>query len=62
MWKVEVLNIKVKESEIDNLLNKDGYYEAFHMNKRNWISIILDDTLSDLVIQNLICDCYENVK
>ena len=59
---VEVLNVKVKENEIDKLLNKDGYYEAFHMNKRNWISIILDDTLSDLVVQNLICNSYKNVK
>ena len=59
---VEVLNVKVKKNEIDNLLNKNGYYEAFHMNKRNWVSIILDDTLSDSVINNLICDSYENVK
>ena len=59
---VEVLNVKVKENEIDDLLNEKGYYEAFHMNKRNWVSIIFDDTLSDEEIYNLICNSYENIK
>ncbi len=59
---VEVINVKVNESKVDGLLNKMGYYEAFHMNKKNWVSIILDETLSDIQIQNLICNSYENIK
>ncbi len=59
---VEILNVKVKKKEIDKLLNQKGYYKAYHMNKRNWISIILDETVTDKEIQQLICNSYENIK
>lgn len=44
---VEVLNLKIKEDERDNLLKQDGFYLAWHMNKKNWITIVLDNTMSD---------------
>lgn len=44
---VEVLNVKLSEHRIKELLNKKGYYKAYHMNKDNWISIILDESISD---------------
>ena len=59
---IEFLNIKINESELDNLLNNDGIYEAYHMNKKKWITIILNDTLSDEYIKSLIIDSYNNVK
>ncbi|MCD8027683.1 MAG: MmcQ/YjbR family DNA-binding protein [Erysipelotrichaceae bacterium] len=43
---VEILNIKL-DDKVKELLNKDGYYRAYHMNKEKWLSIILDDTLDD---------------
>ncbi len=51
---VEVLNVKLDKDEIKELLKKKGYYEAYHMNKTYWISIILDDTLKDDKIMELI--------
>lgn len=51
---VEVLNVKLDPSEIEKLLEKDGYYKAYHMNGKYWISIVLDDTLDDKEIINLI--------
>ena len=50
---IEVINIKLDE-KTDELLNKNGIYKAFHMNKKNWVSIILDDTLIDDEIMELI--------
>ena len=50
---VEVLNIKLDELT-DEYLGKDGFYVCYHMNKKKWISIILDDTLSDDLIMELI--------
>lgn len=44
---VEVINIKLDEQKVSTLLNKKGFYPAYHMNKRNWITIILDNTLTD---------------
>ena len=42
---VEAVNLK--QDQVSDLLVKKGIYPAFHMNKRYWISVTLDDTLSD---------------
>ena len=55
---IEIINVKVDEDKINNLISLGGYYEAYHMNKKSWISIILDDTLSDDVIMKLIDESY----
>lgn len=44
------------------MLLHHGFYEAFHMNKRNWISIVLDNTLSDEEICRWIDNSYEMVN
>jgi len=51
---VEVLNIKLDPSLIEKLLNVNGFYKAYHMNGKYWISIILDETITDKVITELI--------
>ena len=38
--------VNLKHDQVSDLLVK-GIYPAFHMNKRYWISVPLDDTLSD---------------
>lgn len=51
---VEVMNVKLSPKKIDNLLNKKGYYKAYHMNKKYWISFILDDSTKDKeIIENI---------
>ncbi len=42
---VEVVNLK--HDQVADLLLEKGIYSAFHMNKRYWISLPLDDTLLD---------------
>ena len=42
---VEAVNLK--HDQVADLLSHKGVYPAFHMNKRYWISVALDDTLSD---------------
>lgn len=44
---VEVINVKLEEEKIPDLLKKKGFYPSYHMNKKNWVTIILDDTISD---------------
>lgn len=51
---VEIINLKLDEKEISDLLNKKGFYPCYHMNKKYWITIILDDTISDEKIIELI--------
>ena len=55
---VDVLNVKINPNRILSLLGKDGYYPAYHMNKKYWISVILDDSLSDDDVFSLIEESY----
>ena len=49
---VEAVNLK--HDCVTDLLIQSGIYPAFHMNKRYWISVALDDTLSDEEVLELI--------
>ena len=51
---IEVLDIKLDPKEIQELLLEPGFYPAYHMNKKSWITIILDESLSDKKIMELI--------
>ena len=42
---VEVVNLK--HDHVADLLSQKGIYPAFHMTKRYWISVPLDDTFTD---------------
>ena len=44
---VEVVNIKLDPQKIKELHKEQGFYPAYHMNKKNWISILLNDTVPD---------------
>jgi len=59
---IEVINLKLAKEKIEKLILNDGYYPAYHMNKKYWISIILDNTLSDDVILEYIEESYNNSK
>lgn len=49
---VEAVNLK--HDQVTDLLSQKGIYPAFHMNKRYWISVAFDDTLSDSAVLELI--------
>ncbi|MEZ7600748.1 MmcQ/YjbR family DNA-binding protein [Streptococcus sp. 27098_8_69] len=49
---VEAVNLK--HDQVSDLLVKKGIYPAFHMNKHYWISVPLDDSLSDEEVLELI--------
>lgn len=55
---VDILNIKLSENKINILLEKKGFYKAYHMNKKNWITITLDDSISDDKIMDLVDESY----
>ncbi len=55
---VEVIDIKLDPKEIEDLLKKDGFYPAYHMNKKSWLTVILNNTVSDEKILKLIKESY----
>ena len=55
---VEVVNIKLDPEKIQNLHKEKGFYPAYHMNKKNWISILLNDTVPDPVLLGLLDESH----
>lgn len=51
---VEIINLKLDPEKIKELQKKKGFYPAYHMNKKNWISILLDRSLDDEEIESYI--------
>lgn len=60
---IEVLNVKL-DDDVSNYLGAKGIYPSYHLSKKSWITIVLDDTLSDKEIMDLIDISYEisNIK
>ena len=56
---IEVLNLKL-DDDVPKCLKIKGIYPAYHMNKKSWISIILDNTFLDKEILDLVDTSYKN--
>lgn len=50
----DVMNVKTIPDMIPVLKKENGIYECYHMNKKNWISVIMDDTVDDERIMQLV--------
>ncbi|WP_029187346.1 MmcQ/YjbR family DNA-binding protein [Streptococcus suis] len=51
---VEIVNLKVDGREIAELLFQSGIYPAYHMSKKTWVSVLLDETVEDEAILALL--------
>ncbi|HFU4501463.1 TPA: MmcQ/YjbR family DNA-binding protein [Streptococcus suis] len=47
---VEIVNLKVDGREIAELLSQSGIYPAYHMSKKAWVSVLLDETVEDQMV------------
>lgn len=59
---VEVINLHCPVGDVPELLQSRGIYPAYHMNKKHWISIILDETVPVVEIYKLLDKSYELAK
>ncbi|KXT79278.1 hypothetical protein STRDD13_00036 [Streptococcus sp. DD13] len=53
---VEVLNIKVDPRRLPFLLELPDIYPAYHMNKKHWVSLVLDGRVDDSFLYQLVED------
>ena len=54
----EIIHLKLTEEKVQTLLKRKGFYPAYHMNKKNWNSILLNDTVPDKVLLDLLDDSH----
>ena len=50
----DILNVKAHPEDIPVLTEKEGIFPGWHMNRKHWITVPLDDTLPDEDIQRLV--------
>ena len=55
---IDILNVKCAPEMVDLLQMSRGYLPAYHMNKRSWITILLDGTVPFDNIAQLIDESY----
>lgn len=51
---VEIFNLKAKGEDIPRLLKMKGIYRAYHMNKSGWLSVLMNDTVDDEAVKELV--------
>ena len=56
---IEILNIRAQKENVPNLLKLKNIYPAYHMNKKNWITVILDGSVPVESIVKMIDTSYK---
>ncbi|MCR5537520.1 MAG: MmcQ/YjbR family DNA-binding protein [Succinivibrio sp.] len=51
---LEIVNLKAEAESMPALLKRPGIYPGYHMNHKYWISVLLDDSLSDADLYALV--------
>ena len=60
--KVKILNVKYPTDKILEIIDNKNIFPAYHMNKKHWISIVLDKNIKLETIKELIDMSYSLVK
>ena len=60
--KVKILNVKYPTDKILEIIENKNIFPAYHMNKKHWISIVLDKNIKLETIKELIDISYSLVK
>ena len=60
--KVKILNVKYPTDKILEIIDNKNIFPAYHMNKKHWISIVLDKNIKFKAIKELIDISYSLVK
>jgi len=55
---IEAADIKLSSENINKLTKEDYFYPGYHMNKKYWLTVILDDTVPDEKIMELVEESY----
>ncbi len=59
---VEVVNLKVNPLLIPDIIDNKTFFNAYHMNKKSWITVMLDDTICDNELFKLLQSSYDYAK
>ncbi|MBP3893842.1 MAG: MmcQ/YjbR family DNA-binding protein [Atopobiaceae bacterium] len=52
--RIDILNVKLNPREVAALRSRDGFRPAWRMNQNSWVTILLDGTVSDDEVYELV--------
>ena len=55
---VEIIDLRYQKEDIENIIDKKYIFPGYHMNKKSWITIILDDSVKMVKIKELVDNSY----
>lgn len=58
---VDVINVKIESDQIEKLVDNKNYFKAYHMNKKHWITIVLNYNTNMEEVKKLIDNSYKLV-
>lgn len=56
---VDILNVKCEPDMVLALSSQEGFSRAYHMNKKHWLTVILNGTIADDEVYHLLDTSYE---
>lgn len=56
---VEVIDLRAEEDELNTLVDNEKYFRGYHMNKKHWLTIVLDGSVPKEEIFTRIAHSYE---
>ncbi len=56
---VDICNVKCDPLLLGSVLEKTGYFPAYHMNKQHWLTILLDNSVPVEDVQFLLEQSYD---
>ena len=59
---VEIIDLRIKPEDLDNLIDNKKYFPGYHMNKKHWNTVIVDGKISQHLLQRMIDESYDKVK
>lgn len=55
---MEIIEFRIQPDELEALIDNEVYFPGYHMNKKHWYTIILDNSVSMEEIINRIEESY----
>ena len=55
---LDIVNIKLPPEKVRDLMDRVHFYPAYHMNKKHWITIVLDKDVDEPLVQQLLEESY----
>lgn len=56
---IDIVNFKCDKVMVGSALGNNGFYPAYHMNKENWVTVALDESVPDEKLRMLVDMSYE---